>query len=39
MWSDADVALSRKLAGQFVGLILWEVMNQREEDWAFHKGR
>jgi len=37
LWSDADVALSRKLAGQFVGLILWEVMQQREEDWAFHK--
>ena len=26
-----------KLSGQFVGLILWDVMNQREEDWAFHK--
>jgi len=27
----------RKLSGQFIGLILWDVMNSREEDWAFHK--
>ena len=26
-----------KLSGQFIGLILWDVMNNREEDWAFHK--
>jgi hypothetical protein len=27
----------KKLSGQFIGLILWDVMNSREEDWAFHK--
>jgi hypothetical protein len=27
----------KKLSGQFIGLILWDVMNTREEDWAFHK--
>lgn len=27
----------KKLSGQFIGLILWDVMNNREEDWAFHK--
>lgn len=27
----------KKLSGQFIGLILWDVMNNRNEDWAFHK--
>jgi hypothetical protein len=27
----------KKLSGQFIGLILWDVMNGRDEDWAFHK--
>lgn len=27
----------KKLSGQFIGLILWDVMNNREQDWAFHK--
>jgi hypothetical protein len=27
----------KKLSGQFIGLILWDVMNNRDEDWAFHK--
>jgi hypothetical protein len=26
-----------ELAGKFIGLILWEVMNQRLDNWAFHK--
>lgn len=26
-----------KISGQFIGLILWDVMNNRDEDWAFHK--
>jgi len=30
---DHDV----KLAAQFIGLILWEVMYNRGEDWYFHK--
>jgi hypothetical protein len=28
---------SRELAGKFIGLILWETMQDRLEDWAFHK--
>lgn len=27
----------RELAGKFIGLILWDVMLGRLEDWAFHK--
>lgn len=27
----------RELAGKFIGLILWETMQNRLEDWAFHK--
>ena len=32
-------AMSRnhEMAGKFVGLILWEVMSNRDEEWYFHK--
>lgn len=26
-----------EMAGKFIGLILWEVMNARDEQWYFHK--
>jgi hypothetical protein len=26
-----------EMAGKFIGLILWEVMNDRDEQWYFHK--
>ncbi|SRR5258708_31623423 len=26
-----------EMAGKFIGLILWEVMSSREEEWIFHK--
>ena len=28
---------NREFAGKFIGLILWEVMNNRRDNWAFHK--
>jgi hypothetical protein len=28
---------SREMSGKFIGLILWEVMYNRPEDWGFHK--
>jgi hypothetical protein len=31
------VAENHEAAGKFVGLILWDVMNQRLDNWAFHK--
>jgi len=42
-WKDVYVPVweamghDEKFAGQFIGLILWEVMQQRPEDWYFHK--
>lgn len=27
----------REFAGKFIGLILWDVMNNRLDNWAFHK--
>ena|SRR6516162_3315270 len=27
----------RTSSGKFIGLILWDVMNQRQDNWAFHK--
>ncbi len=26
-----------EMAGKFIGLILWEAMSSREEEWYFHK--
>jgi hypothetical protein len=39
VYSPAWEAVGRdpKLAAQFIGLILWEVMFNRPEDWYFHK--
>jgi hypothetical protein len=28
---------NRELSGKFIGLILWDVMNNRPDNWAFHK--
>jgi hypothetical protein len=28
---------NRDLSGKFIGLILWDVMNNRLDNWAFHK--
>jgi hypothetical protein len=28
---------SREFSGKFIGLILWNVMNNRPDNWAFHK--
>jgi hypothetical protein len=28
---------SREFAGKFIGLLLWEVMQDRQDDWIFHK--
>lgn len=28
---------NREFAGKFIGLILWDVLNTRFEDWMFHK--
>ncbi len=42
-WKDIYVPVyeamgcDEKFAGQFIGLILWEVMQDRPEDWYFHK--
>jgi hypothetical protein len=28
---------NREFSGKFIGLILWDVMNSRPDNWAFHK--
>jgi hypothetical protein len=28
---------NREFSGKFIGLILWDVMNRRLDNWAFHK--
>ena len=28
---------NREFSGKFIGLILWDVMNNRTDNWAFHK--
>lgn len=31
------MARDHEMAGKFIGLILWEVMSNRSEEWYFHK--
>jgi len=31
------MARDHEMAGKFIGLILWEVMSNRDEEWYFHK--